>query len=74
MLNSKTIIERAIINALKQNKSKVNKGMRSARRSYLSMDNLDIEEENEEDEQSDPSLSDEELGSPKQKKSDTDPF
>ena len=32
--------------------------MRASRKSYLSMDNLDIEEENEEDEESDKYISD----------------
>lgn len=59
MFNSKLIIEKAINSALRNDKDEIRKGMRSRTKSYLSMDNLDIEEGNEEDEHSDPTLSDE---------------
>lgn len=52
MYNSKKVIEKAINHALKNNKDKISKGFRRNNKSYLSMDNLDIEEEDEEDEAS----------------------
>lgn len=72
MFNSKKTIEKAIESAMKNNKTKIKKGMRSARKSYLSMDNLDIEEEENESDKSESSMTDkdEEFGSPALNKSD----
>lgn len=56
MFNCKKLIDKAISNAIKQNRlgnTTKPKKLRRNQKSYLSMDNLDIEEESDEDDRSD---------------------